>query len=215
MAEQVSDIEGINEEFETRSASYDEDGAVNAGIMDGIDQAGIAKGIANTERIKNAGKSSKNASAKRKGRQWSSYKNPSKKEVNMALITTAEKIGQHLEKQDHFNGIRDTADNNDDTALFCRSLIPRMKRLQPRSQAMLRLQIEQLFFQAEFSGIQDTVVSMPHYPLVRYPAQEQYSVFNQQPVCQQQYQCTQKTAEVTEPASFTYFAVLFQYIFYS
>ena len=45
--------------------------------------------------------------AKHKGRHLSSYNN-SGKELNIALIKKAEKIGQTLAKQGQYNGSRDT-----------------------------------------------------------------------------------------------------------
>lgn len=52
------------------------------------------------------------------------------------------------------NGKKEVEDVNydDEDSLFCRSLIPRMKRLPCSRKYMVRLQIEQLLYQTEFTG---------------------------------------------------------------
>ena len=62
-------------------------------------------------------------------------------------MTTAKSITTHLREH---TALKDKED--DEESLFCRSLIPRLKRLPNRTRAAIRQQIEQEFFQAEYGS---------------------------------------------------------------
>ena len=53
-----------------------------------------------------------------------------------------------------------SAEPEDEDSLFCRSLVPRLKRLPSQSRAFVRLQIEQLLYQTEFTGSR----TQPNFP---------------------------------------------------
>ena len=85
---------------------------------------------------------------KMKSRPWSAEsKKPTKDEVDKALLKTANSLADHMKNQK-----QNLSRNEDEETLFCKSLIPRLKKLTPYAKATARLQIEQLFFQLEFAN---------------------------------------------------------------
>ena len=91
-------------------------------------------------------------SAKSKNRPWTKFeKPPSKTNMDKLLMTTAKSITAHLREAREQAALKDKED--DEESLFCRSLIPRLKRLPNRTRATIRLQIEQLFFQSEYCSL--------------------------------------------------------------
>ena len=71
-------------------------------------------------------------------------------ELDKALVQSANTIANYLsdckKRKDNSYEVTD-----DEASNFCRSLVPRLKRLPPLKKARMRMQIEQLFFQAEFA----------------------------------------------------------------
>ena len=101
--------------------------------------------------------SSSRKTAKSKGnkgkRPWSNQSKRTTEEedsVEAALLKSATSIAQHIKQASEAKRLKGEQSECEDS-LYCKSLIPRMKRLDARSKAFIRLQIEQLFFQAEAS----------------------------------------------------------------
>ena len=75
---------------------------------------------------------------------------------------------------------RKLSEDDDEETLFCRSLIPRLKRLNPIVKASARIQIEEVFFQLKFAN---PSWSTPNNPVhignggVRRTAQFQQNTF--------------------------------------
>ena len=87
----------------------------------------------------------------KKARPWATYnKNPSKEEVNRALIKTANSISEQLKRGNEQNSAG-PKEVDDEDSLFLRSLIPSFKRLSGSQKAFLRIQTENLLYEAEFS----------------------------------------------------------------
>ena len=83
-------------------------------------------------------------------RPWGvSKKEPSKQDVDFALIQTAKSVAEASNKFSPHNAKDGPEDEN---SLFCRSLVQRMQRLHPQMKAFVRCQIEQIFYQAEFGA---------------------------------------------------------------
>eukprot|EP00112_Aurelia_sp_Birch-Aquarium-sp1_P015509 Seg3441.6 transcript_id=Seg3441.6/GoldUCD/mRNA.D3Y31 product="hypothetical protein" protein_id=Seg3441.6/GoldUCD/D3Y31 len=83
---------------------------------------------------------------------WSKASNSSmeRAELDKALVQSANTIASYLSDSKKRKG--NPYDETDDEATnFCLSLVPRLKRMPPMKKAQLRMQIEQLFFQAEFA----------------------------------------------------------------
>ena len=77
--------------------------------------------------------------------QGKRYEKPaSKADMDNLLVTTAKLIITHLREEREHAALTDKED--DEESLFCRILIPRLKRLPNRTRAAIRHQIEQEYF---------------------------------------------------------------------
>lgn len=85
-------------------------------------------------------------------RAWSSQRKNASADVDKAILNTANSITEHLKQIGAKR--KQTEEQEDEDSLFCRSLVPRLKRLPPQSRTFVRLQIEQLLYQTEFTGVQ-------------------------------------------------------------
>ena len=88
-----------------------------------------------------------------KRRPWPPKKNKtSKLEIDVAFLESAKS------SSDATQAIRkrkaDTASEDDSDTLYCRSLVPRMRRLSQHGKAFVRYHVEQTFYQAEFGSQQ-------------------------------------------------------------
>ena len=88
-----------------------------------------------------------------KRRPWPPKQNKiSKLESDVALLESAKSIS------DATQAIRkrkaDTASEDDSDSLYCRSLVPRMRRLSRHGKACVRYHVKQTFYQAEFGSQQ-------------------------------------------------------------
>ena len=74
---------------------------------------------------------------------------------SQALIPTRElsneQIPDKTRPQQNFK--RKYTELEDEDELYCRSLVPRLKRLTPQGKAFVRIQLEQLLYHAEYSGM--------------------------------------------------------------
>ena len=73
---------------------------------------------------------------------------------------TATSIDKHLKESKNEHSPAKFHSNNtiwedDEETLFCRSLIPRLRRMPHQHRGLPRLEIEQIFFQVECSGLQE------------------------------------------------------------
>ena len=87
-------------------------------------------------------------------------------DLDRALLQTATSLTQHLQKSsdDSFKAKTTTEEPESEESLFLKSLVPRMVKLPPRAKAILRMNIEQLFFQAEFPSPPPTQFQMNQTP---------------------------------------------------
>ena len=92
-------------------------------------------------------------------RPWSSHSKKATKTkeqicpVEQALLKSATSLAEHVKQAAEVKRQKkDEVDVECEDSLYCKSLIPRLRRLDQRSRAYVRMQIEQLFFQAEFGG---------------------------------------------------------------
>ena len=83
-------------------------------------------------------------------RAWSRSNGNAGAEVDKAIMNTANSIANHLKQIGAKK--KQTEEPDDEDSLFCRSLVPRLKRLPSQRRAFVRLQIEQLLYQTEFTG---------------------------------------------------------------
>ena len=83
-------------------------------------------------------------------RAWSRSNGNAGAEVDKAIMITANSIANHLKQIGAKR--KQTEELEDEDSLFCRSLVPRLKRLPSQRRAFVRLQIEQLLYQTEFTG---------------------------------------------------------------
>ena len=90
-------------------------------------------------------------------RAWSSNGKNTGADVDKAIMSTANSIAEHLKE---IGAKRKQTEDEDEDSLFCRSLVPRLKRLPSQSRAFIRLQIEQLLYQTEFTGPR----TQPNFP---------------------------------------------------
>ena len=89
----------------------------------------------------------------KRNKPWSAVKKPStNQEIDKAIMETASSLSAHLKKVGEMEKQKLPEDVGDEDNLFCRSLAPRLRRLPAKSKAFVRLQIEQVFCQAEFAG---------------------------------------------------------------
>jgi len=91
-------------------------------------------------------------------RAWSANGKNSGADVDKAIMSTANSIAEHLKQIGAKR--KQTEEPEDEDSLFCRSLVPRLKRLPSQSRAFIRLQIEHLLYQTEFTGPQ----TQPNFP---------------------------------------------------
>ena len=85
-----------------------------------------------------------------KSRSWSAEsKKPTTDEVDKALMKTAPSLADHMKNQANRAEKRNLSQDEDKETLFCKSLIPRLRKLSPLANATARLQI---FFQLEFAN---------------------------------------------------------------
>ncbi|XP_068722407.1 uncharacterized protein [Montipora capricornis] len=91
-------------------------------------------------------------------RAWSRSNGNAGAEVDKAIMNTANSIADHLKQIGSKR--KQTEDLEDEDSLFCRSLVPRLKRLPSQRRAFLRLEIEQLLYQTEFTGSR----TQPNFP---------------------------------------------------
>ena len=91
-------------------------------------------------------------------RAWSSNGRNAGADVDKAIMSTANSIAEHLKQIGAKR--KQTEEPEEENSLFCRSLVPRLKRLPSQSRAFVRLQIEQLLYQTEFTGPQ----TQPNFP---------------------------------------------------
>jgi hypothetical protein len=101
---------------------------------------------------------SKASKSKRK-RAWNeANKAPTKVEMDKVLYNAAKLIDNHLkESKDEHSPAKFHSNNaigeDDEETLFCRSLIPRLRRIPRLHRGLVRLEIEQIFYQVECSSL--------------------------------------------------------------
>ena len=100
----------------------------------------------------------KTPKSSRSMRAWSSNGRNAGADVDKAIMSTANSIAEHLKQIGAKR--KQTEEPEDEDSLFCKSLVPRLKRLPSQSRAFVRLQIEQLLYQTEFTGPQ----TQPNFP---------------------------------------------------
>ena len=91
-------------------------------------------------------------------RAWSRSNGNAGAEVDKAIMNTANSIADHLKQIGAKR--KQIEEPEDEDSLFCRSLVPRLKRLPSQSRAFVRLQIEQLLYQTEFTKSR----TQPNFP---------------------------------------------------
>lgn len=84
-------------------------------------------------------------------------KKPTKLAIDLALLQTAESVAEASKKlrlePENLQGRKvGNTDEDDEDSLFCQSLAKRMQRLPSQAKAFVRIQIEQIMYQAEFNG---------------------------------------------------------------
>ena len=91
--------------------------------------------------------------AESKEKSWFGMKKkPSKLAIDPALMKTAESVVETSKKMRiEQDKVRKSGADEEDS-LFCQSLAKRMQRLPPQSKAFVRIQVEQIMYQAEFNG---------------------------------------------------------------
>jgi len=89
-------------------------------------------------------------------RAWSS--NGKNTGADVAIMSTANSIAEQLIEIGAKR--KQTEEPEDEDSLFCRSLVPRLKRLPSHSRAFIRLQIDHLLYEIEFTGPQ----TQPNFP---------------------------------------------------
>lgn len=97
----------------------------------------------------------------REKRPWAKKK-LSKRDVDLTLIEAAKSVTEANKRLREQFGQKPQDHVDEEDALFCRSLIPRMHRLSPQAKAFVRCQIEQLFYQAEYR-MQFPMANESHY----------------------------------------------------
>ena len=103
-------------------------------------------------RPKKVSRRSSSLSSDLSSKSWSKASSSSmeRAELDKVLVQSANTIANYLSdsKKRQDNPYEET---DDEASNFCRSLVPRLKRLPPLKKAQMRMQVEQLFFQAEFA----------------------------------------------------------------
>ena len=86
---------------------------------------------------------------RKSSRSWASMnKKPSKEDVDLVLIRTANSLVERMKQApEPENAKRKLDEDEDEDSLFGRSLNQRMKRLPPRTKYYVRIQIEQMLYQ--------------------------------------------------------------------
>jgi hypothetical protein len=106
-------------------------------------------------------KSNKNKASIKRKRAWNeANKAPTKVEMDKVLYNAAKSIDNHLkESKDEHSPAKFNSNNaigeDDEETLFCRSLIPRLRRIPRLHRGLVRLEIEQIFYQVECSSLQE------------------------------------------------------------
>ena len=85
--------------------------------------------------------------------EFSKQKKIKKAEIDTVLIETASSLNKQFQRIQDLSRQKQPVDEDED-GLFCRSLTKRLRRLPPRNKDLIRLQTEQLFYQAEVSTLQ-------------------------------------------------------------
>ena len=85
--------------------------------------------------------------------------------MDVSLLRTTNCLAEQIKRVSEEEQKKGSEDSDCEESLFCRSLIPRMKRQPSRSQAYIGLKIEQMLFQAVFSErpLHDAVMPGPHF----------------------------------------------------
>ena len=141
-----------------------------------------------------SGSSSKTLSAKSKGkaiksRPWGAAESKPKHAVDRALIKTANSLAEQVKaglvKKSEEVKRKLPEDFDDEDSLFCRSIVPRIKRLPVNVKGYVRLQIEKLLFEVELShpqtqagnnvGRHNFHNSTFQQPTISQPADQQFS----------------------------------------
>lgn len=91
-------------------------------------------------------------------RAWSANVNNTGADVDKAILSTANSIGEHLIQIGAKR--KRTGEPKDEDSLFCRSLVPRLKRLPSQSRAFLSIQIQHLLYETGFLGPR----TQPNFP---------------------------------------------------
>ena len=103
---------------------------------------------------KSAGKCTKKSSTPKLKKSYAAHnKKNAKLDVDAVLLKTATSLAEKvLQSPEAENKLHNDLDDDEDI-LFCRSVAKRMKRLQPHMRGFLKLQIEQMMYNAEFSQV--------------------------------------------------------------
>ena len=81
-------------------------------------------------------------------------KTASNDSFDQAIVETASSLSQYVKSSQK----RKADEVEDEEGLFSKNLEPRLSRITPRSRAMVRIQIKQLFYQAEFPPARQPVL---------------------------------------------------------
>ena len=123
--------------------------------------------VKGVERVKIKKSQSKEKTSQSKKRPWAKPSvKLSREEFDNAILKTANSLEEHLKKNEDACAAsqEQNATDKDADSLFCRSLIPRFKRLPEISKAVLRVEIERVFLQTELQ-----VSSSPSQSQIQLP----------------------------------------------
>lgn len=104
---------------------------------------------------------SNKSNASKRNRAWNEVnKPPTKVEMDKVLYNAAKSIDKHLKeiKDEHSPGkfhSNNAIGEDDEETLFCRSLIPRLRRIPRQHRGLVRLEIEQIFYKVECASLQE------------------------------------------------------------
>ena len=149
-----STVDGYREELSPEDTStLDLEGTLTEERSKSRPDTPSTDGSSSTDNTDTASRT-RNSSGKMKAKQqrpWSLHaKKQGKDEIDLALLKTANSIAEQVNKtSESDNRSQELNQLNCEDSFFCRSLIDRMKRFDPRERAFVRLGIEQLLLQME------------------------------------------------------------------
>ena len=134
-----------------------------SGGLDDQDKQPSEKQVKSTSKKKRdtnirAGKQAAPKASESREKFWvGTKKKPTKLAIDLALLQTAESVAEASKKlrlePENLQGRKvGNTDEDDEDSLFCQSLAKRMQRLPSQAKAFVRIQIEQIMYQAEFNG---------------------------------------------------------------